>query len=302
MNTIHLICNPISGKGNAIKCLGKIKDWAKLQPELDLQVHVTENIGHAAIITKDLTSTGKPVTIFVLGGDGTLNEVLNGIDNFENTRIGILPFGSGNDFAYALDIKINDPVELFNAYINNFVDKKVDIMVLNDKYRVINGVGIGLSADVIATRNKMKHFKPSTQYKIATIRKSLFWKKKECTIQVDDAAPQAISTLWLTINNGKRIGSNIIVAPKSKYDDGLLSITYVSATFSRFKTIPYLSKIIKGKIEQVKETVFLTGKQISISLSDSPVEYDGNLLEHQNQITVKNVPSKLTVILPKEKE
>ncbi len=298
MQTIHLICNPVSGKGKTVSSLAKIKDWACTQKDLDLKVHMTENVGHASIITKDLTSTGQPVTIFVLGGDGTLNEVLNGIDNFENTKIGILPFGSGNDFAFALGIKMDDPVELFNTYIHQPVQRKVDFMLLNNKYRVMNAVGIGLSAEVIVLRNKMKHFKPSTQYSIATIRKSLFWKGKDLTLQLDDGAPRSLSTMWLTINNGKRIGSNVITAPTSLPDDGLMNISYI-LTFNRIHTLSNLIRIKKGHIEKVPYARFAKAKEVKIDLSDSAVEYDGNLIEHQKQITIKLIPGKLNLITDK---
>lgn len=295
MKTIHLICNPVSGKGATNDALAKIKEWAKTQNDLDLQVHVTENVGHATIITKDLTSTGQQVNLFVIGGDGTLNEVLNGIDNFDNTVLGVLPFGSGNDFAFALGIKETDPVALFNKYLNNPVEWKIDYLLLNEKYRVINGIGIGLSAEVIAYRNKMKHFKPKTQYKIATVIKSLFWKSKKCIIQVGDAAPNEVSTLWLTINNGKRIGGSVITHPDSKLDDGLMSVMYVNK-FNHIKTIHHLAVIKKGKIKSIKDARFFDAKELVIDLSDSVIEYDGCLLEHQNKITVRVIPNKLKVL------
>ncbi|MCQ3907719.1 MAG: hypothetical protein MJ219_03110 [Mycoplasmoidaceae bacterium] len=135
---------------------------------------MTENLGHATSITRDLTSTGQKVTILILGGDGTVNEVLNGIDKFENTQIGILPFGSGNDFSRALKMPTNDAITLINEYINNPTIKPIDYLLINNKYRAINEVGLGMSAEVIAFRNKMKRFKPKTQYKLATVVKSLF--------------------------------------------------------------------------------------------------------------------------------
>ncbi|MCQ3908772.1 MAG: hypothetical protein MJ200_04520 [Mycoplasmoidaceae bacterium] len=135
---------------------------------------MTENIGHATSIARDLTSTNNPVTIFVIGGDGSVNEVLNGINNFEATTLGILPYGSGNDFVRVLGLNNPDPVKLIDAYINNPQVKKIDYLLLNDKYRAINEIGLGLCAEVISMRNKMKHFKPKTQYKIATLVKSLF--------------------------------------------------------------------------------------------------------------------------------
>lgn len=293
MNTIHLICNPISGKGSALESLNKIKEWVKTQSDIDLQVHLTENDGHATIITKDLTSTGQPVTIFVLGGDGSLNEVLNGIDNFENTKIGILPFGSGNDFAFNIGMKITDPVDIFHSLVSNPKEIVTDYLLLNDKYRAINGMGVGLSAETIAYRNKMKHFSPKTQYKIATIRKSLFWKNKHITLKIDNLDAKEVDTFWLVANNGRRIGSAIIAAPNAKVDDGLLSIMYLKTFKNRLKNLRYLSKIRGGKIGELPITIFAEAKEINIDLPDSPVEYDGNLIEHQTHVNVKIVPNKV---------
>lgn len=299
MNTIHLICNPISGKGSALESLNKIKEWVKTQNDIDLQVHLTENDGHATIITKDLTSTGKPVTIFVLGGDGSLNEVLNGIDNFENTKIGILPFGSGNDFAFSLGMKITDPVDVFHNLVTNAKEVVTDYILLNDKYRAINSIGVGLSADVIAYRNKMKHFSPKTQYKIATILISLFWKSKHMNLKIDNLDSKEIDSFWLTITNGKRIGSAIICAPDAKVDDGLLSLTYLKTFKNKLKNLGYLSKIRKGKIKELPIYNSALAKEINIDIPDSPVEYDGNLLEHQTHVNVKVIPNKIHFLINK---
>ena len=205
MKDIHIIYNPVSGQGQTTKALEKIQEWAKTQPELNLIVHATENIGHATSITRDLTSTGQPVTILVIGGDGSVNEVLNGINNFENTTFGILPFGSGNDFVKSLNLPTMDPVALINQYVNNPVIKHTDFLVINDKYRAMNEVGLGLSAEVVAYRDKMKHFSPTAQYKIATILKSLFWKSFTYTVSYDKRSPEVIRSMWFTINNGKAI-------------------------------------------------------------------------------------------------
>ncbi|MCQ2956760.1 MAG: hypothetical protein MJ233_02755 [Mycoplasmoidaceae bacterium] len=141
---------------------------------MNLIVYPTENEGHATIIAKDLTSGNEPVTILSLGGDGTVSEILNGIVNFDKTTLGILPFGSGNDFVKALGMKNHDPVVYASAYINTPHEKIIDYLLLNDKYRAINEVGLGMSAEVIGFRNRMKHFKPETQYKIATVVRALF--------------------------------------------------------------------------------------------------------------------------------
>jgi diacylglycerol kinase family enzyme len=74
-------------------------------------LHETASEGHAEEITRYLTKQIEPITILVIGGDGTLNEVLNGIVNFEIVTIGLIPLGSGNDFAAATKIPLNNPIE-----------------------------------------------------------------------------------------------------------------------------------------------------------------------------------------------
>lgn len=296
MKEVHIIYNPVSGQGQTTKALEKIQEWAKTQPELSLIVHPTENVGHATSITRDLTSTGQPVTIIVIGGDGSVNEVLNGINNFENTTFGILPFGSGNDFVRSLNLPTNDPVELMNQYVNNTTIRHTDFMVINDKYRAMNEVGLGMSAEVVAYRDKMKHFSPSMRYKVATVVKALFWKSFTYTISYDKQTPQVVRSLWFTINNGKAVGSGTITDPDAKIDDGLISISYLK-TFKHIKTPFVLAKIKKGKIKEVKENVRLACREIDIQAVNATVEFDGNLLHHQTNINVKIVPGKLNLLV-----
>jgi len=297
MQKIHLICNPISGKGSAAQALNRIKDWAKFQTNLDLVIHVTENIGHATIITKDITSNKEANTILVLGGDGTVNEVLNGIEDFSNTYIGILPFGSGNDFAYGAGIKNDDPVALINTYINSPIVRKVDYMILNDKYRAINSVGLGISAETILYRDKMKHFSPKVQYTIATIRKGMFWKSFKYTLTIDGGTPTQIDSMWFTISNGCRIGGGFFTAPDAIIDDGVLNVMYVKKYgLKLLRTPSIIAKTKKRKIAQVEYAVRSVAKEINLELHDNAIEYDGNILEHQNRCNVKIVNKGLNLL------
>ncbi|XQP55352.1 MAG: diacylglycerol/lipid kinase family protein [Mycoplasmoidaceae bacterium] len=298
MKEIHLICNPTSGKGSASHALNKIKEWASLQPDLKLNVHLTENIGHATSIARDLTITNNPVTILVIGGDGSVNEVLNGIQNFENTTLGILPYGSGNDFVRAFGMNNPDPVKLFESYVKNPIVKKIDFLLLNDKYRAINEIGLGLCAEVIAMRNRMKHFSPKTQYKIATVIKSLFWKSFSYSVSVDGNGPTNVRSMWFTINNGVAIGGGMPTAPDAKIDDGLISIMFVKK-FNHLKTLHHLLKAKKGKVYELKETEKYTCREIDLQGTNFSLEYDGNLLQNLDHINVKIIPGKLNLLVNK---
>ena len=105
----HFIVNPAARSG-----LGK-ETWRELRPlldqkELPYQVHFTRYQTHATKIAKEITSDGARHILIVLGGDGTVNEVLNGICHLSQTELGYIPLGSGNDLARGLGLPA-DPKE-----------------------------------------------------------------------------------------------------------------------------------------------------------------------------------------------
>lgn len=129
--------------------------WKMLEPELKKQrviykVHMTEKRKHAEKITEALTSDGREHTIIVLGGDGTINEVVNGICSVEKTTLGYIPIGSSNDFARGLGIP-KKPAEALEALLRPQKIIHMDIGTLTSATRtrrfLVSG-GIGFDAAV----------------------------------------------------------------------------------------------------------------------------------------------------------
>ena len=91
-----IICNPVSGKGSSLAALEKVENILKAG-NIPYEVHLTEKPMHATELTREINR--KPhAKLIVMGGDGTLNEVLNGIENFDTLDLGIISCGTGNDF------------------------------------------------------------------------------------------------------------------------------------------------------------------------------------------------------------
>lgn len=302
MKKIYLICNLTSGSGRAIEPLEKIKKWASGQDNLDLQIFVTERPGHATEITKSLTSSNQECNIISMGGDGTLNEVINGIVNFSTTNIGILPYGSGNDFARAMQINMIDPVATFASYVNNPILKKVDYFLLNNKYKVINAINLGIATAVNVYKNKIKKFKPETRYKLAALRAALTWKLYSYNLSIDGGEYKEIKTPIFTMANGICMGGGMIIAPKAKVDDGYISVTWLKQ-FSHLFTLYYFSKMMKGKIEHIKPTVCFNCKELNIKLLEKQtVEFDGVLIDNQTECNVKVVHEGLNLFVDSSKK
>ena len=174
MIEIHFIVNPISNNSKCNEYFEKVETFLK-NSHIKHFVHKTEYKAHAIKLAAEISSLGKPVHIIATGGDGTLNEVVNGIKNFDNTYLSVLPSGSGNDFSSNFEkISQTDPIVNIKRMIKQ-QDTKVDFLVVNDKKRCINAIGAGIVPNVIKKYLSYKHFSQKTKYKLATISKSLFF-------------------------------------------------------------------------------------------------------------------------------
>jgi diacylglycerol kinase family enzyme len=136
-------------------------------------VHETQSEGHAKEIVNNLTHDTIEKTIISVGGDGTLCEVINGIDKFTNLTISLIPCGSGNDFVSATRIPTN-PIKAIK-FILNQRPRKINYINVNNN-RAINVVGFGLDTEVLKFYYKLKIFTPKFRYKFATLVKTLFFK------------------------------------------------------------------------------------------------------------------------------
>ncbi len=145
----HFIVNPKarSGMGEMI--------WKSIEPELKkrriaYKRYLTVCRHHAEKIAEDITSDGKEHTLAVLGGDGTVNEVINGIRDLEKVTLGYIPIGSSNDFARGLGIA-KDPKTALEHVLHPEKVLRVDVGTLErpgGKRRFIVSAGIGFDAAV----------------------------------------------------------------------------------------------------------------------------------------------------------
>ncbi len=124
----HFIVNP-----NARSGLGR-QVWKKVEERLKeehtaYQVYFTKFQRHATQLAARITSDGEPHTLVILGGDGTINEVVNGICSLEKTTVGYIPVGSGNDFARGLGIP-SDLTKALDTILTSSGRKKIDLGVL----------------------------------------------------------------------------------------------------------------------------------------------------------------------------
>lgn len=101
------IVNRCGGKGRTIHIWKQLEALLK-KKNISYEVFFTEYESHAEVLAAELTSKNKEIKLIIVGGDGTINGVLNGIKDFNTAKIGIIPSGSGNDIARELKIPIHN--------------------------------------------------------------------------------------------------------------------------------------------------------------------------------------------------
>lgn len=124
----HIIMNPTSKSGKGLSI------WRKLEAilsekKIPYKLYESTYTGHVTELTKQITSTGHPVNLIVLGGDGTVNEALQGIVDFDKVSIGYIPTGSSNDLARALNLG-NRPEELLLRILDGTHAHMLDLGIL----------------------------------------------------------------------------------------------------------------------------------------------------------------------------
>ncbi|MDR0675261.1 MAG: YegS/Rv2252/BmrU family lipid kinase [Mycoplasmataceae bacterium] len=287
--TYHFIYNPIAGHGLSKQNWILVKEFLH-NIDFKYHVHETQSEGHAETITKYLTSKNQPITIICLGGDGTLSEIVNGIQNFDIVTLGVIPSGSGNDFVTATKIPSDDPINALKFALTA-QSRKINFINVNNK-RAINVVGFGLDTEVLKFYYKLKVLPNKMRYKLATVIKTLFFKWHYSEIRVDNGKWIPITSLLLSIGNGIAIGGGIKMCPEAAIDDDYLNFTYVNK-FPRIKTISYLKKVMKGNILKLRVVTSIKCKKVEIKLPNKTFQHDGIISHGDNLLTVSIAKEKI---------
>lgn len=124
----HIIMNPTSKSGKGLSIWRTLKSILD-EKEIPYNLYESTYTGHVTELTRQITSSGQPVNLIVLGGDGTVNESLQGIENFDKVSLGYIPTGSSNDLARALKLS-HSPEELLLQILDGTHAHMVDLGIL----------------------------------------------------------------------------------------------------------------------------------------------------------------------------
>ena len=235
--------------------------------------YLTAKPGDAARIARMKLMEGADLIICV-GGDGTLNEVINGfmdesVPIRDDALLGFVPGGTGCDFIKTVPIPAR--IEQSLDTIKEGYVKVIDagrLRYRNDQgHQVIryfhNIVSFGLGGEVDERINKSsKAFGPFISFIWATLVSIFLYGKKNIRIEIDNSGSRDVIAWNIAVANGQYHGGGMRVAPDAVIDDGLFHITIIG-NLSLAEVVRHLPKLYNGRIKDIKDVSILTGKTIS---------------------------------------
>ena len=292
----HLfIINPVAGKGNAKSYIPAIHNHFKGKTE-EYHIEITRNPGHAMDLAKLYSEKGD-YRIYAIGGDGTLNEVLNGMAG-SNSCLGVLPAGSGNDFLKTI-YDSRDFGDILKKTINGEV-KPIDCGQINNRY-FINIMSVGLDAEVAyysSKINKKLHLAGTLSYLLG-IAAALMKGKIRFPIKItfDDSETIETEIALTACTNGKYYGGGFIPVPYTEFNDGILDVCYVEKK-SLLSILRLIPKYMKGTHTKMKGVNFKSIKKMKIeSDEDLRINIEGELITAK-EINVQVKTSFINFIIP----
>ena len=235
---------------------------------------ITKRPGHATEIASKL-SEGEFDVVVSCGGDGTLNEVVNGVVG-KNIKVAVLPLGTGSDFGKSIGIRT---LEDFIAAMKAGNISAVDVFEINfsDMKRryYLNILEIGFGAEVMDYVNSHKYF-GRRSFSVGVF--STIWKMHPFDLSISiDGEDKTISTIEAILANGKYFGGGMMASPTSAINDGLLDI-HILMPFSKVKTALNLRYLVDGSYIDRGYANSFRGRSVSVKSHGHLVEADGEVI------------------------
>ncbi len=267
----------------------------------------TEGIGHAIELAKEAANTDYRYIIAV-GGDGTVNEVVNGIlhsSGAHNTTLGIVSAGTTCSFARSLGIPL-DRISSCNLLISpNTLTIDVGIVEYTkegQRFRrfFVNEADVGFGAIVVEASKPITSYLGRKLYflphVVIGLSSLINYKNKRITVRVEDGTEDVYDCAMLVIANGTHFGGGMYIAPDAKFDDGLLDMV-IFGDMGKSELLKLWPKTYKGRHVSHHKVRMFKVKKVDIQCDEKIlVEADGELLG-EGPVSFSVFPSALSVVV-----
>jgi diacylglycerol kinase (ATP) len=302
-----LIVNPVSGRGFAGRSLAVIEQEMH-KYNLEYRLVLTERPWHAAELAEQGAREGYEVVV-VASGDGTANEVLNGLmraklAGFDKTAMAQIAVGTGNDFAFGMSIP--GGVEIGCKILAEDYRRRMDVGIVKggdypDGRYFGNGVGIGFDAATGFVAAKIRWMRGLLLYLIAAIE-TIFVYYKAPTVRLEYEGKELTQpALMISIMNGKRMGGGFFFAPSGDPGDGWFDMC-IARSVSQLRIFGLIPYFMKGTQATQKEVQMdKSRKVVATAVSGSmPVHCDGETVCFEGkELIIELLPAQIEFVTQK---
>lgn len=301
----RVIVNPISGRGNGERSIPEIQRHLG-QAGLDFDLVRTERPWHAAELARQAVEQGCQVVV-AAGGDGTANEVLNGLmqaraaNRGSPAALGIICVGRGNDFAYGIGIPTG--VEAGCRVVAQGHRRTIDVgLVAGGLYpqgRYFgNGVGIGFDAVVGFQALKLRPLSGFVSYLIAALMTAfLYYRAPRVRVSFDGEEVEH-KALMVSTMNGRRLGGGFMMAPQGEIGDGLFDLCLVTEA-RPLRILGLIPHFMKGTQATQPEIRMVRARRVSVAALEGvlPAHADGETLcVDGTELTMELLPGQMEAL------
>jgi YegS/Rv2252/BmrU family lipid kinase len=295
--SIPVIVNPAAGRGRAGR---KRKALQELLDKHGVVHSIEMSTAPGDLERRILEAANRGATrIIVVGGDGSIHEAVNGIMRSESRpSLGVIPIGTGNDFAKASDIPLHwdDAAILLAERIASAVPpREIDVGRMNERF-FTNGAGVGFDAKVTSIARSIRLPVGDFVYLFAVVQ--AMWDgviTPDLTIRYNNVVKHGPMTL-ANVSNGAWVGGMFLIAPDAKNDDGNLNLV-IADPVSRLRILQLLPKLMNGT--HIGQPEITADRILACEIESSspvPSHLDGEVQALQSRFEIEILPGKLRLL------
>jgi YegS/Rv2252/BmrU family lipid kinase len=297
-----VIVNPVAGANNST-----FRQWPHIQSllrenGLSFDFQYTEGVGHASELARLAASDGYRFLVAV-GGDGTINEVANGLLNSPDadaTTLGVVSTGTGNDFIRSMGIP-RDYIKACKCVMGNH-RSLIDVGLVEFKQNgktarryFINGAGVGFDAEVTETSHRMPRLVNNTVPFVLSLLKTLpTYRNKDVQMSIDGRQEKR-RVLSVIVSNGAYFGGGMRIAPQAELNDRHLDVLTIGDV-GKAELLQVFPRVYKGTHITHPKVRMEKADKITIECDQRILlQADGELLG-EGPVTFQVVPAALNVV------
>ncbi len=305
-----ILVNPAGASGHAWKTWLRVESILK-QKEISYTLHCSEQELGIGQICRELTSRGEETALIVIGGDGTQNEAINGIADFERTRCGMIPCGTGNDLVRDMELPA-DLEELLSRMLDGTVKRVSDVgelifygddgSVTRRRFNISSDVGFGAATCELVNRSRLKPFLNRFGlgrlcYPLKAVRVCFTAKPTPVRITCNGRTRLYRKCLCAIAMNHAHEGGGLKFCPNADFADGKLDLC-IGNGLGHLEFMRMLPLAFKGEHLKLRG-VYEERSEHIVMMSEQPlwVHTDGEVIGRTTHAEMRIIPEKLRLIV-----